>query len=300
MLNTILNFFVKSPILKPDDLELFSNAKILNPTETFNLYIALVEVYIKILDTLFTNYDLHEGITISIEDNFDNLFQQLTNLMVTIEDRKDLERFHSFIHSLSNQKLHSDHDYRAYIGESLRPLYLDEAESIKNNKYYSPNVGYPDRYKPLILNLERELEVHKLKIDKLNALLRGEEIKNDVFAKIEYDEWVGKIILYFDGRKYIVHKLTLESMLELTFRYLYLHPNKNIALNELGSNIKGFNLDIHKFLDKIGFSGELKTLFFRANKTNITFQNNVTYAQAKTRCNINILHSELQKLSRLD
>ena len=76
------------------------------------------------------------------------------------------------------------------------------------------------------------------------------------------------------NNKYLISKLNYSSPNDLFFEYIFQHPNKKISREQLEGVLGVFNRPLSKLVYDIGFSGELKKLFFPKVSNNSVFFNN--------------------------
>lgn len=180
----------------------------------------------------------------------------------------------------------------AQIG--IRREALTKAQSsINNNPYYSEatrvgnlakleqqaqtDIGNFIKQKETYLIELRERKVDAQNSPKLEPYI-PEDKKNDtsnttqIVYKITFT--IAREIL-LNGVQ--IAKPDFESENDIVFDYLYKHPNRKIELAEIEKEIgQGMTKTLHKTVENLGFSGDLKTAFFQVSKTSIYFRNPVT------------------------
>lgn len=63
---------------------------------------------------------------------------------------------------------------------------------------------------------------------------------------------------------------------ESVFDYLYNNPNKDWNLSEIEGAIGMQGIDLNKFVENIGFKGDIRKVFFKVSKDKIRFNNPIT------------------------
>ena len=74
---------------------------------------------------------------------------------------------------------------------------------------------------------------------------------------------------------FLLTQLEFNSENDNVFKYLYEHPNRIISVKELEKQLGGESLkkSLHKIVENLGFTRELKDAFFGISKTSILFRN---------------------------
>lgn len=106
-----------------------------------------------------------------------------------------------------------------------------------------------------------------------------EEVKiKDPVYKVKYSEQTREILI----NNFILKKLRSFSDNDAIFAYLYKNPNQDKSDNDIkdGTGLKTIK-DLNKFLDNIGFKGELRKVFFKVAKNKIRFNNPISKKHLK-------------------
>lgn len=101
-------------------------------------------------------------------------------------------------------------------------------------------------------------------------------------------------ITYTKSREVLLNKLLLiskpdfNSENDLFFSFLYENPNKTFKISEIEAKIGTLTKDIHKILENLGFTGDIRKVFINASKTSICFSNPITRSDLE-KLGINII-----------
>lgn len=102
--------------------------------------------------------------------------------------------------------------------------------------------------------------------------------------------------------KYIINIMQFGRASDGWFRYIYEHPNEDIALEKIRKETnEGVSGGFNKFLDNIGFTGQLRKLFFESGKTLIKFYNPITKKDLNERVCLDLkqLKEEIESLRKI-
>jgi hypothetical protein len=94
----------------------------------------------------------------------------------------------------------------------------------------------------------------------------------DLMYEVTYSEKTREI--FING--FLIAKPDFDSENERVFTYLYKHPNQKISLKQLEENTGKLTKTLHKVVENLGFTKDLKRAFFDTAKTSIRFRNPVT------------------------
>ncbi|MEK7551405.1 MAG: hypothetical protein AAB532_02295 [Patescibacteria group bacterium] len=96
---------------------------------------------------------------------------------------------------------------------------------------------------------------------------------NKSVYEVRYSEQTREILI----NGFLLKKLRSFSDNDAIFSYLYKNPNEDKSAEEIknASKIESIK-DLNKFLDDIGFAGELRKAFFKVSKGRIQFNNPIT------------------------
>jgi len=98
-------------------------------------------------------------------------------------------------------------------------------------------------------------------------------VKEETVYKITYTP-IREILLNNTIR---LAKPDFDSENDVTFDYLYNHPNQKISLKELEEQLKkSLTKSLHKIIENLGFRGDLKTVFFTVSQDAVCFRNPIT------------------------
>lgn len=90
--------------------------------------------------------------------------------------------------------------------------------------------------------------------------------------RITYSEKTREIII----NNFLLANPDFDSENERVFTYIYKSPNKRISLKELQQNTGKLGKTLHKIVENLGFTGNIRKAFFDVSKTGIRFRNPVT------------------------
>jgi len=182
----------------------------------------------------------------------------------------------------------------------------DIMEIFKNkgcfDRYGTPGTWFDDSYYVIHnINIEKLEEVYKETksiYEKFTESYkeRQENIKKSKEEKLYFITYKGRQIMLND--KYLIKKLQFCRKNELFFEYIFNNSKKKIQLDEIKKVTKAESkVDFNKFVNEIGFKGELRKCFFEVSKTIIKFTNSLTQKDLEER-NVNIteLDKQIEKL----
>jgi hypothetical protein len=113
----------------------------------------------------------------------------------------------------------------------------------------------------------------KIKTDYIRADNEQKTLSEDIAYQVEYDEMTSQIVC----NNFLLSKPQYDSINEIFFRAVYARPNSSINLSDIG--LKGKS--VHKIIEQLGFSGDLKKIFFKVNKNTVVFHNPVKRSTLK-------------------
>ena len=117
------------------------------------------------------------------------------------------------------------------------------------------------------------------------VLVASIKIKPNGGLRLEIEFRNRRIILKTNnGEEYIIKQLQFERGNENYFDYIFSHQNKKITSEEILGETKVKNKQtFNKFIDAIGFKGEIRKCFFDINKSVILFTNPITEKELNER-----------------
>ena len=96
-------------------------------------------------------------------------------------------------------------------------------------------------------------------------------IKDPVY-EVKYSEKTREILI----NNFLLANPDFDSENERVFTYLYTHPNQRIDLKQLEKYSGRLTKTLHKIVENLGFTKNLKRVFFDVSKTGVRFRNPVT------------------------
>jgi hypothetical protein len=117
------------------------------------------------------------------------------------------------------------------------------------------------------------------------VLVASKKIKPNDDLRFEIEFRNRRIILKTNnGEEYVIKQLQFERSNENYFDYIFSHPNKKINNKEISEKTKTKNNQtFNKFVDSVGFKGEIRKCFFNINKSVILFTNPITENELNNR-----------------
>ena len=110
-------------------------------------------------------------------------------------------------------------------------------------------------------------------------LERKKQSDSDIIYNIEYT-WANEIIL---NKLVLLATLNSESNNNLVFAFLYKNPKKTFTKEQLEKELNINSLDLHKFVENLHFTREIKKVFFgKVSKNSIRFNNPITRAELES------------------
>lgn len=155
---------------------------------------------------------------------------------------------------------------------------LGAINNLHKGKVHHKKVAYlfwsffiGDNYQKVFDNCEKDYK-ESAKEDEQGKQIQEVQIQNPIY-EIKYSEQTREILI----NNFLLKKLRSFSDNDTTFAYLYKHPNQEKSAEDIqkGAGLASLK-DLNKFLDDIGFTGELRRVFFKVSKNRIRFNNPVT------------------------
>lgn len=202
--------------------------------------------------------------------------EKIWNLLQEIEDKRGITTKNNPVRITSyapNDKTNENlYEERKTILENLQSqdaiteLHRVEAGGIlywafkPSNNYYKIFKDYQNQYKEASKDHNHSKQLEEIKIE-------------DPVYKVKYSEQTRKILI----NHFLLKKLRSFSDNDAIFAYLYKNPNQDKSDDDIknGTGLKTIK-DLNKFLDNIGFKGELRQVFFKVAKNKIRFNNPIT------------------------
>lgn len=127
-------------------------------------------------------------------------------------------------------------------------------------KYFDTFSKYEEAYKKSADEYEQEKQVQET------------QVENPIY-EIRYSEQTREILI----NSFLLKKLRSFSDNDATFAYLYKNPNQDKTGEDIqeGTGLKSLK-NLNKFLDDLGFTGDLRKVFFKVSKNRIRFNNPIT------------------------
>lgn len=81
------------------------------------------------------------------------------------------------------------------------------------------------------------------------------------------------------GSSIMLHRPNFYSQVDLAYSYIFKNPNRVLTHDEITENIdRGFlSLTLTEVVSSMGFTGQLRRLFFRVSKNHLIFYNPISY-----------------------
>ncbi|MFH1827028.1 MAG: hypothetical protein ABH812_01170 [bacterium] len=148
---------------------------------------------------------------------------------------------------------------------------LGQFEKMDDGNYH---IKIHTKFNSYYLKIQQELEYQDF---------TGRKILQPQISTLNKSSDILFEITYTDGREVLLNKYILianpdfESENDQVFDYLMKNPRRTIKLEEIEDKI-GNNLakSLHKIIENLGFSGDLRKIFFNVSKNAIYFRNPVT------------------------
>jgi hypothetical protein len=185
-----------------------------------------------------------------------------------LDRERDLDNIYSEV-ELNNQLLKLQDNEKVIKVEWPRP---PEYREDFDHELYHLSVDL-DAYKAYVDKLYRE-EFPTLYLRGIQeSVLNKATQKNDVVYEIIYN-LANEVIL---NEVVLLARLNLNSNNDLILQYLIKNPKRKITKEELEQNLELTNIDLHKFVENLHFSGDIKKVFFgKVSKSTIQLNNPVT------------------------
>lgn len=180
----------------------------------------------------------------------------------------------------------SREDWREYAIRYLKDLKIIQCAGI--NRTVNPFDRYFEGIELRILDISRfkkiqkEVEAaYKAKVaEKRQQLAQGAAVDSDSDATSKAKPYYR---ITFDGNGIVwinnivqVIKTHYDGTNDRVFHYLYQHPNQMISIDKLNKETGLQIHNLHKVVNKLGFTKDLKKIFFDVSKDSIRFRNPIT------------------------
>lgn len=111
------------------------------------------------------------------------------------------------------------------------------------------------------------------KPDKQKENQEQKAVQEDIAYQIKYNEMTSQITC----NDFLLSKPQYDSTNERFFRTVYARPNCTINIADIDLQGKS----VHKIIEQLGFVGDLKKIFFKANKNTVIFHNPIKISVLK-------------------
>lgn len=145
---------------------------------------------------------------------------------------------------------------------------LQTKSGIDECMYFKLGPSYTDTFKMYENQYKRASKDH---IDAMNIIKKE---TNDPVYRISYSSITRNIVV----NNFLLKRPDFDSENERFFTYVFSNPNKLITVKELNENYIELKKTTHKIIENLGFTGDLKKIFFDVSKTSVKFRNPVTQA----------------------
>ena len=198
-----------------------------------------------------------------------------------VEITPDLQ---NFSHSLGSQ--FNPFEYREEALMYLKRIGIIKSfdpSRLKSLEFAGPILGQNVR---VYVNIQRfnefkpkVIEAYKAR-EALAAVKQGKPASGRDDGSVKRDKEVIYEVRFTQSREILINdflltKLDFDRENDLVFDYLYQNPNKTISTTELEKPLGGTPLKkpLHKIVENLGFTRELKKVFFNISKDSIRFRN---------------------------
>lgn len=203
--------------------------------------------------------------------------EKIWNVLQEIEEKRQLGNNESIrISCLRNDSTGEHFEERKTIVGKLSSLQaIKELHKVRvsrnEGKHYFWSFLLDKNYQKVFEDYEK---LYKEIASKYEQTKKMQEVilKNPVY-EVKYSEQTREILI----NGFLLKKLRSFSDNDATFAYLYKNPNKDKSSEDIKNATKMESVkDLNKFLDDIGFTGELRRVFFKVSKSRIQFNNPIT------------------------
>jgi hypothetical protein len=180
--------------------------------------------------------------------------------------------------------------YSEYLPESFSRYFLKDMldklvkEGVLSYEIYEDNrnpyrslslsiAGVRPVYYKIKLDASFEVYYKKVRANYLRENEKQETSAEDIAYQIKYNSMTSEITC----NNFLLSKPQYESVNDVFFRKVYANPNREVNISDVVTKGKS----IHKILDELGFRGDLRKIFFKANKNTVVFNNPVKISVLK-------------------
>lgn len=265
--------------LRPRFYEMLSGSYLIDILPNFDKYLAKIQ--------LEPEYQGFSGIPIlkkrsQIEnlsdDNFDNVFEVLARIESELQLSQSEKFTINFVDSIRDVENYDSNDINELIENNFKALgYLKNIGVIKYfstvaNSLYAEIILNATLFDDILTrakNRKRHSSKDETSDPKDNIKVDGND---KVLYEIRYSEQSREILV----NNFLLKKLHSFSDNDAIFAYLYENANKVVSVKDIKAGTKLTSIkDLNKFLENIGFTGELRKVFFKVSKDQVRFNNPV-------------------------
>lgn len=153
---------------------------------------------------------------------------------------------------------------------------LDRLESddkiIKSYKQHEENyfIEIAGNFRSYLIRLKSDPDYQKFAGDKLEDI----QIIDPIY-QVKYSEKTREILI----NNFLLAKPDFDSENERVFDFLFANPGTKFSVNDIEKHLgEPLGKSLHKIVENLGFTKELKAAFFSVSATSIQFRNPVTKA----------------------
>lgn len=296
-LSKIVSFVLRGRYVKANYQDIFVQFDSLSQKEVVWQYWQILQQLTKILDVIFKDYEHHNGITVSINDKFEQAYRKLHSYILAFQEYNrvtsgEFQSQHQFSYRFP-YSLQTDHESMAKLWHgAMREIIQQEIDSMQ--KSYNLK-EYDSKLLPAVKDLFEVTNKYSDQALERIRIIMGQD-ENQVILQIKYD---GSLItIEFENKEYRVVSPQAGSNRDKLFRYFWENKGKSKTLVQIrkGSKIEP-NIDISNTLVKMGFRGELRNLFFPETQFGMTFKKAYTREELRKSKVLSIkLIEDLEKL----
>jgi|GEM_PF-3429726 len=174
--------------------------------------------------------------------------------------------------AIESEVISQDRDAILHKFESMRVIFglREQLEGMDDEHYWHFRLGekyevifsiYGRKYREIAREYRQSKQLEEI------------EMKDPVY-EVKYSEKSREILV----NNFLLKKPDAFGENEIVFAYLYKNPNRAIPLEDIKKEMgeESLTKSIHKILENLGFSGELRKAFFKVAGTKVLFRNPLT------------------------
>lgn len=216
--------------------------------------------------------------TESLEGYSSSAYEKLWSILEEIEEKRIITSSKEPIKirthfDVTGAGLVSNHETRRTILDKLVSLGAIKSLREVNFNHWYFQFYIDTRYKEIFEEVESKYKHKPIETSVEKDIVKPVAQNDSVIYEIKYSEKTRMILL----NNLLLKQPRSFGNNEAIFAYLYKNPNQDKSIEDIKSGTRLDSIkDLNKFVENIGFTGDLRKVFFKVSKNTIRFNNPVT------------------------